>query len=298
MKTYLIILLALISVSACNDPAGHKGLDEKLKSTEVMLPALVVKPDNEVIAKKAPAVEAIEAADLSPREVAEAKPAVDAPKIIKTGDISFETSNLKATRQQLISSLKKLGGYVEEDRETDNGDDNRKEFRLNIKIPAKNFDAFLSSVSNTAIKIDSKNISISDVTTQFIDTKTRLDNKKLLESRYRELLTKALKISEMLEIENKLAEIRADIESSQGQLNYLNNQVAYSSLAITFYTKQQTQIETSVGFGYKLSAALSNGVEIIGNLFFSVLSVWPIWVLLAGCFVGISAWRKKLIKKA
>jgi hypothetical protein len=50
----------------------------------------------------------------------------------------------------------------------------------------------LGTVSSTATKIDSRNIRIKDVTTQFIDTKTRLDNKlQLLEKRYLNLLDTA-----------------------------------------------------------------------------------------------------------
>src|ERR1700743_1969364 len=99
-------------------------------------------------------------------------------KIIKNGSIEFETDNLNATHKKLIGSLKKFGGYVDEDSQTTNGDKNRKEYELKIRIPAKYFDLFIDSVSSTAYKIDTKDITITDVTTRYIDTKTRLDNKK------------------------------------------------------------------------------------------------------------------------
>ncbi|OOQ61264.1 DUF4349 domain-containing protein [Mucilaginibacter pedocola] len=223
-----------------------------------------------------------------------------AQKIIKEGDISFETADVKATRQQIIASLKKLKGYIQSDQETDDGSYGRKEYQLDIKIPAANFDTFLGSVSSTATKIDSKNISIRDVTTEYIDTKTRLDNKLVLEKRYLELLKRASKISEMLEIENKLAGIRADIESNQGQLNYLNKQVAYSSLTIKFYTERPSQVETSVGFGYKIMKALESGLSLLQELFFGILSLWPYLIVIFALYLFIKRWRKrrKLAKAA
>jgi hypothetical protein len=265
---------------------------EKPKLSEIGMAPPVVKPDNDVYSSVETAPEFVGEANADVKQVVEEKLGVE-KKIIKEGDISFETGNVVATRKQIIASLKKLNGYVEEDKETDNGDDNRKEFVLNIKIPANNFDIFLGSVSSTATKIDSKNISIRDVTTQFIDTKTRLDNKKLLEARYLELLKRASKISEMLEIENKLAQIRADVESTQGQLNYLDKQVTYSSLEITFYTRQPAQIETSVSFGYKVKQAFGEGFGLLQNLFFGTLSLWPYWFVGAGLYLFIKRWRKR-----
>jgi hypothetical protein len=214
-------------------------------------------------------------------------------KIIKDGSIQFETDNLNDTHKKILNSLKKYGGYVDEDNQTTNGDENRKEYELKIRIPAKYFDFFLDSVSSTAYKIDSKDISITDVTTRYIDVKTRLDNKKILEKRYLELLNKSSKISDLLEIENKLTEIRSDIESTQGQLNYLNKQVAYSSLDITFYTKQTAQVDTGQGAGYKFKTAIANGWQTLQNLFFGLIGLWPIVIILGVIYWLIKRWSKR-----
>ena len=214
-------------------------------------------------------------------------------KIIKQGTIVFESDDLAATHKEIIGALKKLGGYVEEDNETTNNDENRKEYNLKIRVPAKNFDFMLDSVSSSAYKIDSKNISIVDATAQYIDMQSRLNNKKALEKRYIELLAKADKISDMLEIESKLTDIRSDIDSAQGQLNYLSKQVAYSSLEITFYTKQPTQIDTGDGAAYKFKKALADGWMGLQDMFFGLISIWP-GILLVMAFIWlIRIWRKR-----
>ncbi|GAA4336610.1 hypothetical protein GCM10023149_45580 [Mucilaginibacter gynuensis] len=214
-------------------------------------------------------------------------------KIIKEGVIRFETGNVADTRKEILASLKKMGGYVDNDSETTDGDENRKEYTLDIRIPAANFDGFVSNVSATAVKIDSRSIRATDVTTQYIDNKTRLDNKKLLEARYLDLLKKATKISDLLEIENKLTEIRSDIESTQSQLNYLNKQVAYSSLSITFYTKQAEQVASGNGFVYKLQKALGNGVGTIESILFGIIALWPLWLAVVIVYWLIRRWAKR-----
>lgn len=299
MKTYLLLLISsviMLVFSACQ--YRPKDDDRKGKIAEVRMLPDVADPDDKagekdyaVDVELPPADENIAYDRIVMPPVA--KPVATEKKIIKSGDITFETGNVAATRMAILKRLKIAGGYVEEDNETDEG---RKEFLLNIRVPAKNFDAFLSTVTATATKVDSKNIRVKDVTTEYIDTKTRLDNKKILETRYLDLLKRAVKISEMLEIENKLADIRSDIESTQGQLNYMSSQVAYSSLSITFYTTRAAQVETNEGFGHQLTRALSSGLDVLQGVFFAFIALWPLWIGIGVIYFVIKKWRRRAVR--
>jgi hypothetical protein len=308
MKKYLFILLAIgLAIAACK----HQP-EEKVKISEVVLPppladkAVAMKDfeapavaDNKVAEYESNDIKIDEpAGNADVKQVVDEKPAAIQKKIIKEGDIRFETGNVAETRKQIISSLKHLGGYAEDDSETTYGGLGSKEYTLSIRIPAKNFDAFLGTVSSTATKIDSRNIRIKDVTTQFIDTKARLDNKLQLEKRYLNLLGKAGKMRDLLDIEEKLTEIRSDIEATQGQLNYMSKQVEYSSLIITFYTKQPEQVAAGNGFGYKLKSALISGWESLQGLFFGLLSNWYLLLIIAVIIVFVKRWRRRRAVKA
>lgn len=214
-------------------------------------------------------------------------------KIVKNGEISFETNDISGTRQKILTTLNGLGGYVVDDKESTDNEQNRKDYILNVSIPANNFDKLLSFVSSSADKIDSKNTSMTDATANYIDITTRLANKKILEGLYLDLLKKASKISDMLEIENKLTEIRSDIESTQGRLNYLNKQVLYSSLNITFYTKQAVANDKPIGFGYKFKSALHKGELFLERLFFKLVAFWPLWSLGVIGFIALKMWGQK-----
>ena len=102
---------------------------------------------------------------------------------------------------------------------------------------------------------------------------------------------------DLLDIEEKLTEIRSDIESTQSQLNYMSKQVAYSSLTITFYTKQAEQVAAGNGFGYKLKNALISGWESLQNLFFGLLSNWYLLLVIALIIVFVKRWRGRRIAK-
>lgn len=296
MKAYLIPFTLLLTFSAC----GNKNTEQNNNKVEqVKFSPPIVKPDNEVI--EAPPSQSYAVADKAEGNgyTNNANQVRDTTKkIIKNGSIEFETANINATRKRILQSLKKYGGYVDEDNQSTNSDANRKEYNLKISIPAKYFDFLVDSVSASADKIDSKNISVTDVTTRYIDIKTRLDNKKILENRYLELLKRGTKISDLLEIENKLTEIRSDIESTQGQLNYLNKQVAYSSLEITFYTQHVEKADKGTGLGYKLKTALANGWNILQSLFFGVITIWPVIIMMLVAYWLFKKWRRtRRVKK-
>lgn len=301
MKKHLLFILfaILMAFAACKNRSGGSSI-EKANVMEVTLPRPVAKADNEMMDKKAgyepPVAEAIANADVGSAPAA--KPTDIEKKIIKEGDIRFESSDVVKTRKQIISSLKHLGGYAENDSETTDGALGSKEYTIIIRIPAKNFDAFLGTVSSTATKIDSRNIRVKDVTSEFIDTKARLDNKLQLEKRYQNLLSRAGKMRDLLDIEEKLTEIRSDIEATQGQLNYMSKQVAYSSLNITFYTVQPEQVATGNGFGYKFKHALTGGWESLQDLFFGLLSNWYLLVIIAVIIVFVKRWRRRRAVKA
>lgn len=274
-KTIYPALLLIFALAACGD---RNRPTEKLKMMNV---SLAPPPSAE---DKISATDKFIAPESDVRDTSK--------KITKEGEISFEAGDIKKNRTAIHNSLNKLGGYIAQEIETNNSDYNRKEYNIKARIPAKNFDLFLSGVTSAADKIDSKNIRIKDVTTEFIDIAAQLANKKKLEGRYQDLLKQANKMSDLLEIENKLTEIRSSIESTQGQLNYLVKAVNYSTLDITFYTKQLVQ-DNGKTFGYKLSSSVSGGWEILGVMFFGFIGVWPLWVLFGVAIYLIKRWRRR-----
>ncbi|MDN3583493.1 DUF4349 domain-containing protein [Mucilaginibacter flavus] len=279
MKISIISLVLLSALMACN-----RAPDEKLKVANVELMAPPEGYKNRVAEK------AMDKTDARADSKAPVNIPVDtAKKIVKEGEIRFESKNLKATRDKILVSLKSLGGYVGEENETNNGDNNRREYDLKIRVPSKNFDRFLDTLSSNADHIDAKNIRVKDVTTEFIDITTQLKNKQLLENRYLELLKRATKTSDLLEIEDKLESIRTDIETTQGQLNYLNSQVAFSSLDITFYNIPTAE-RADEQFNTKFKNAVAEGWDILKTLFFDTIMLWP--VIFIG-FVGVWVYRKR-----
>jgi hypothetical protein len=303
MRKILIMAAAMIIAAGCKGPGEQKAdkvvmadsnaeirIDEPVGNSEAKSMNVVLQAAPRKVAQvKFPQMEVAD--DYGDQASRTGKPNAVQKKIIKEGEIHFKTADINDTRKALYASLKKLGGYVAEESENNDSESGQKEITLQTRIPAKNFDFFVGDVSENAESIDSKNIRIRDVTTQFIDVTTQLANKKKLEERYLELLKRGSKISDLLEIENKLTEIRSDIESTQGQLNYMMRQVEYSSLDITFYARQTVK-DNGQSFSYKIKASFLSGWAVIVNLFFGLVGFWPFWLVLALFVFIMRRWKR------
>ena len=208
-------------------------------------------------------------------------------KLIKEGWVEFETSNIGSTREIIYQVVKQYKGYISSDEEYQRPF--QKSNKIILRIPAENFDSFLIDATAEVKHFDKKEINIKDVTEEFLDIEARLKTKKELENRYLELLQKAKNVSEMLEIEKQIGILRADIESMEGRMKYLQNEVSFSSITLFFYEKDPEKSE----FGQKIRTGLQDGWNYLVEFFVFLLSIWPFLLLIILCVFIIKRTRKQ-----
>ncbi|MFN3694773.1 MAG: DUF4349 domain-containing protein [Ignavibacterium sp.] len=212
-------------------------------------------------------------------------------KIIREGNIRFETDDVSKTQNEIRKIVSELGGYI--GNENSFNYESSIEYTLTARVPEDKFNLLIDKVSSLAVKIDSKNINASDVTEEFIDVEARIKTKKELEARYKELLKKAARVDEMLNIEREMGTLRAEIESLEGRMNYLKNRVSFSTLNITFYEK----VSAPFGFFTKLRQALHNGWQALLWFIIILISLWPFIILtLIILFIILKYKKKKILK--
>ncbi len=215
-------------------------------------------------------------------------------KIIKTGNLRFETQDLAKTHQKILDAVRNAKGYVQRDNTGKNYNSHYQ--NLTIRIPSESFDTVIQTISDGVTYFEEKTISQRDVTEEFVDLNARLKAKRTLEKRYLELLSKAKDVKEMLEIERELSKIREEIEAREGRLQYLQNQVSESTITIYFY-KTTSERGVTISYGSKMVNALKNGWNGISEFFLGLLHVWPFIILVVLGVFMIRRWMKKRKKK-
>lgn len=181
------------------------------------------------------------------------------------------------------------GGYYASERLINS--DWETSYHLNIRIPGERFERFISDIETGDGEILIKEINARDVTDQFIDLETRLENKRNYLKRYNDLLLKANSIKEILEIEEKIRALEEEIESATGRLKYLSDQVGYSTLDLTISTQKNFKYspENRDKFTERLKQSLSKGWFGLVDFFLFLIHIWPIWIIGVLIFY---AWRK------
>lgn len=213
-------------------------------------------------------------------------------KIIKSGNIRFETANVKETHKFIKITVAEFGGYI--GNENVYNFEDRIEHTVEVRVPEDKFNLLIDKITSSVEKLESKNISTVDVTEEFIDIEARIKTKKELEARYKEILKKASRVDEILNIEREMGNLRSEIESLEGRINYLKNRIALSSLTITFYEK----VASPFGFASKLVKALENGWTALLWFIIILVSLWPFIILtLVIIFIILTIRKKKKPQK-
>jgi hypothetical protein len=270
--TYTLILVLFI-LSACGKSNSKQSISQKMRF------------ENE----SAPVTMQNGAASLPPKVEDINRDTVIKKKIIKDGNLSLKVNDLERAKSAVDTLVKKYNGYF--DNIDFNNSDYQSAYDLKIRIPSGNFENFINKVEGIEGEIVYKQIQARDVTDQFIDLETRLRNKRNYLKRYNELLKRAETVKDILEIEEKTRALEEEIESTEGRLNYLKDQVTYSSLNLTLIKEKPYRfVPKSHGkFTERLKRSLSGGWSGFISFVLFLIRLWPLWIILT---IAIPVWKR------
>lgn len=219
--------------------------------------------------------------------------AVNKKKIIKDGTISIKAKDLFESKKSIDQIVKNLNSYYTTEEFENN--DQRTSYNLKIRIPTDNFEKLIGLLENGKNEIVSKSIQARDVTEEFIDIETRLNNKRDYLKKYKELLAKASTVKDILAIEENIRIIQEEIESKEGRLKYLNDEVSYSTLDLELFKEKEYVFKPTEQdkFSERVKSSLSNGWNLIVGLVLGIISLWPIIILVFVLIYSFKRFKKR-----
>lgn len=203
----------------------------------------------------------------------------DDRKLIRTVSMTTETEDLDTLLTGISQRITELGGYVES-REVYTGSAyetySSRSATMTLRIPAKNLDTFISHVDG-ASNVVSSSETAEDVTMQYVATESHLKVLQAEEERLLKFLSEAKSVSEMLEIEKRLTDVRAELESVTNQLNKYANLVSYGTVKLrinevkqyTVVEKEEPNLWQRIGTGF-VNSVKNVGVILEGLLVFFI----------------------------
>lgn len=225
-------------------------------------------------------------------------------KLIYSASATVETTEFDGTIEKLSALVEQYGGFVESS--SVNGSNYYTQSRgysstryasYVIRVPSEKFSALMGSLS-TLGNVPYSHTYTENITAQYYDTDARLTAYQTQEARLLEMMEAAKTVEDLIAIEEKLTELRYQIESLQSTLKNWDRQVAYSTLDLEVQEVVEYTPESRMSYGQELALALCSGLKRTGEFFkdllLAIAGALPALVILAVVLaILIPVWKKR-----
>lgn len=221
---------------------------------------------------------------------------INPDKIIYSGDATVETTDFDGTIASLSELVESYKGWIESSSVNGanyyskaRGYSSNRSASYTLRIPSERFSALMSGLS-TLGNVPYTYVYTENVTAQYYDTQARLTAYQAQEARLLEMMEKAETVEDVITIEEKLTELRYQIESLQSSLTNWDRRVNYSTLSLRIEEVQEytPEKEAKISYGRELWLALTGALKDTGNFFKDLLvflvSALPAIVILVVLF--------------
>ncbi len=178
-----------------------------------------------------------------------------------------------------------LGGFVQSSQVSGGNpiDDKHNEPRFAVvvmRVPSARFDDVRGRLGGLG-KLVSENISGEEVSAQLVDMQARMTSLLLQEDAYKKLFNTATKIQDIITVQERLTEVRTQIEQISAQKINLGNQVAMSTITVNLQEKikadaarAKPKAKKVKSFSDRVSQSWNNGTKALGNVLTAVVVVF------------------------
>lgn len=205
--------------------------------------------------------------------------------LIRTAQVSVEVGALDSGIVGVRALAQRVGGYVA-DVAVEEGHDQPHTATLEVRIPAARFDDALAGLRPLGT-LESVNVSTADVSEEYVDVNARMDNARKLEARLIALLsTRTGKLSDVLDVERALSNVREVIERYEGRIRYLRTRAAVSTISVTVH--EPVPVVGERGSGSELAEAFRQAWR--NFVRFTAQSIAALGVLVPLAVIALVAW--------
>ena len=211
-------------------------------------------------------------------------------KWVITMSLTAETENLTDAMGLLAEKIQASGGYVESQSISGTAVNSGRSpsAYITVRVPAEQLDSFVEDVSGMTNVVSSSRY-VEDITLSYTDTEGRVKALKTEEARLLELMEQAQTMSDLLEIEERLTEVRYQLENYTSTLRLYDNQVDYATLDLTLREVAKFTPPEKQGFWEKVTSGLADSIVDLGQGLVDV-AAWVLIELPYLVLVGLLGW--------
>ncbi|WP_395658533.1 DUF4349 domain-containing protein [Nocardioides sp.] len=154
--------------------------------------------------------------------------------VIRKGNVALRADDVGKAQFDVQKVVDRFAGQVTEEKTTTDDDGHPAYTRMVLRIPTEQFGQAMDALKGVGTaELESATSSEDDVTTQLIDTQTRLAAQKRSIARITVLFDRAQSIRDVMAIEAELSRRQADLDSLERQAAYLRGQTSLSTITVS-----------------------------------------------------------------
>ncbi|MBQ8575700.1 MAG: DUF4349 domain-containing protein [Clostridia bacterium] len=186
-------------------------------------------------------------------------------KIVKTATLSIKTKNYESFMTGIKQKIVQYGGYVEQSQEYNYDNNSNRNANMEVKIPADKLENFIEELASIGT-ITSKTIASDDITDSYIDVESRIKALETEEETLLGILKKAESLTDVIELQKRLSEVRADLEAMKAQKQSYDGMVSYSGVTLDINEVERVVEGDDTFFG-EVKEKLMNNLYDLGDFF-------------------------------
>ena len=229
--------------------------------------------------------------------------------IQKSASLSIQVMDPIDAAEKLTRRTEEIGGFVvnySTGQDSYSGNIKLPKANLTVRVPSEALDdtlAYIESLTGDAAKdVSNKRVYGVDITSDYVDANSRLSSLEKTRDKLYEIMDTAENAEETLEVYREIADIESDIEVYKGQIKYMEESVALSSIDVEIKSIRPDPIQTvhtwSIGEVFKNAfETLFDGIKsVIELIIYIIIVVIPILILIAIPIVLIIWLIRKALK--
>lgn len=220
---------------------------------------------------------------------------LETQKLVYTCNISMETLHFEESTKAIKDLVKHYGGFIEADTITDNSydwyydnyykDNATLTEYVTIRIPSKNYEAFLNGVSEQG-KVTKRSENVDNITKNYNDTATLIATLTKEKEMLLEMMDKCTTIDEMITVETRLSAVSKELAVYQRNMDSMEMDIAFSTVNLTIkevmqYTPEPYEEPTYLErLGESLVDSIDVFLEFMADLSIALIYFAPFGILM------------------
>jgi hypothetical protein len=234
----------------------------------------------------------------SPQRNVSAVPEIG-PQIVQTSSVrlSVQRGRFDETVDEARSIAAGLAGFVVSSSASQGSAQRLVRGTLVLRIPARNYADGMKALASLG-RVEARRESGQDVSQEYVDLRARTRQLQAVESQLLELLDRANTVGAALAVQQQLSQVQLDLEQARGRLQYLDDQVAFSTISLDL-SERVLPVPKSGGDRFGIvdawSKAASGFLAVLGWTFVVLATAAPLVLILAvALFLARVAFGKRL----